>query len=226
MEPSRLRVVLLVVTTAEFLSTFTVSSVNIALKAIDKEWGGTSGVILSWVSLAYMLALAAFLMPAGRLADLYGRRRFFLAGMVVFSVLAFGSAFAPSVPMLLGFRAAQGIGAAMLYACTVPIVTLAFPPERRGWALGILVGGVYLGFTLGPLLGGLIIDNIGWRWVFGLIGALGLVNSGLAVWWLRGVEWKEAKRASFDLSGSIAWGAALTMLLIGPSAGCCSPPVC
>jgi EmrB/QacA subfamily drug resistance transporter len=208
--------VVLVVAVAEFLTTFMVSSVNIALRAIDNEWH-VSAVALGWISLAYILTVAAILMPTGRLADLYGRKRFFLAGMVVFTVFAFASALAPSAQILILLRTLQGVGTGMLYACASAMVTLAYPPERRGRALGTQVAGVYLGFTLGPLLGGVIIDNLGWRWVFVFVGALGVIVCLLAGWRLRGVEWREPKRAHFDVTGSIAWAVALTMLLAGLS---------
>jgi len=208
--------VLLVVATAEFLTTFMVSAVNIALPAIDREWG-VSAVTLSWISLAYILTIAALLMPSGKLADLIGRKRFFLAGMVVFTVLAFAGAVAPSAPVLIVLRLLNGVGTAMLYACTTAIIALAFPPEVRGRAMGVQVAGVYLGLTLGPLLGGIIIDQLGWRYVFVITGVLAAVNTALSWWGMRGIEWREAKRAPFDIAGSLAWAAALTVFLIGLS---------
>jgi EmrB/QacA subfamily drug resistance transporter len=215
-ERAKQSTVLLVVATGEFLTTFMVSSVVVALRAIDNEWH-VSTVTLSWIPLAYILAVAALLMPAGRLADLTGRKRFFVAGMIVFTILAFASAFAPSAPVFIVLRLLNGVGTAMLYACSAAIVTLAYPPQTRGRALGIQVAGVYLGLTLGPLLGGIIIDHLGWRWVFVFTGALGAINSLLCWWGLRGIEWREPKRARFDIAGSLVWAVALTMLLIGLS---------
>ena len=208
--------VLLAVATAEFLTTFMVSSVNIALRAIDDDWH-VSAVALSWISLAYILMIAALLMPAGRLADIYGRKRFFLLGLAIFSLFAFASAAAPSAPVLIALRVLQGVGTGMLYACTSAMVTLAYPPEQRGRALGIQVAGVYLGFTLGPFLGGVIIDHLGWRMVFVVGGVLGVLICLLAGWRLRRIEWKEPRRAHFDVIGSAVWAVALTMFLIGLS---------
>ncbi len=214
MERSTQRMVLLVATTAGFLGTFMTSAVNIALPLIEEEWN-VSAVTLSWISLSYILPAAAFLMPAGRLADLYGRKRFFIMGMIAFTVIAFAAAIAPNVFLLILLRVLQGICMAVLFACTTAMVTLAYPPETRGRALGLQVGGVYLGLTLGPALGGVIIHNLGWRFIFVLVGVVGAIDCLLAVWRLRGVEWREPKRAPFDVTGSVVWAGALTALLIG-----------
>lgn len=216
LEPAKQRTVLLVVVVAEFLTMFMVSAVNIALPAIAKEWH-VSTVTLSWITLAYILTIAAVLMPAGKLADLTGRKRFYVAGLVVFTIIAFAGAFAPSAPVLIALRLLNGVGAAMLYACTTAIITLAFPPRARGRAMGIQVASVYLGLAFGPLLGGIIIDNLGWRFVFVIGGALGAVDVVLSWWGMRGVEWREPKRAPFDIAGSLTWAVALTLFLLGLS---------
>ena len=214
MERSKQRTVLVVATTAGFLSTFMASAINIALPHIETEWG-VSAVILGWIPLAYILSAAALLMPVGRMADAYGRKRFFVLGMATFSVLVLAAALSPSASVLIGLRLLQGVATAFLFATTTAMVTLAYAPEERGRALGMQVGGVYLGFTLGPVLGGLITDSLGWRYIFVLVGAAGVVNTLVAVRQLRGIEWREAKRASFDVAGSIAWAIALTVLLVG-----------
>jgi EmrB/QacA subfamily drug resistance transporter len=206
--------VLLVATTAGFLGTFMTSSVNIALPVIEEQWN-VSAVTLSWISLSYILPAAAFLMPAGRLADFYGRKRSFALAMVAFTVITLAAAVAPNAFLLIVLRLLQGLSMGVLLACTVAMVTLAYPPETRGRALGLQVGGVYLGLTLGPVLGGIIIHNLGWRYIFILVGAVAAFNFLLTVWRLRGVEWREPKRASFDVTGSVAWAGALTVLLIG-----------
>jgi EmrB/QacA subfamily drug resistance transporter len=206
--------VLLVATTAGFLGTFMTSAVNIALPVIEEQWN-VSAVTLSWISLSYILPAAAFLMPAGRLADLYGRKRSFIVGMTAFTVMTLAAAVAPNAFVLILLRLLQGLGMAVLIACTTAMVILAYPPETRGRALGLQVGGVYLGLTLGPVLGGIIIHNLGWRYIFILVGLVGAIDCLLAVWRLRGVEWREPKQASFDVTGSVAWAGALTVLLIG-----------
>ncbi len=154
-------------------------------------------------------------MPLGRLADTYGRKRVFLIGISAFSVLVLGGAFAPSAPVLIALRLFQGFATAILFACTTAMVTLAYPAEERGAALGLQVGGVYLGLTLGPVLGGLIAGSAGWRYIFVFVGAVAVIDTILTLWRLPGVEWRESTRAAFDLRGSICWAVALSVLLVG-----------
>lgn len=197
-----------------FLVTFMASSINIALPLIQAEFD-ISAVLLSWVSMSYILVSGAALLPMGRLADFYGRMRLFTLSMVIFAVMSFASAFAPSTEVLLAFRAIHGIGLAIGSAASTAVVVLAYPPESRGRALGLSVSCVYLGVTLGPVLGGLIVHNMGWRSLFLVVGALSLVNVALPLWKLRGVEWREPKTGRFDIVGSIIYATALTALLLG-----------
>lgn len=214
MERSTQRMVLIVATTSGFLATFMASAINIALPLIEAELR-VSAVTLGWISLSYILAAGALLMPAGRLADLYGRKRFFLIGMALFTVLHLAAALTSSADMLIVLRLLQGASSALLLATTTAMVTLAYPPEARGKALGLQVAGVYLGIVLGPLLGGVLIHNFGWRSLFIFAGVLGLVDLVLAVWNLRGVEWREPKTAPFDIRGSVIWAVSLPLLLLG-----------
>ncbi len=201
-------------TMAGFVATFMGSSINVALPRIEDEFH-MSAVTLGWLPLFYALAAGAFLMPVGRIADLHGRNRVYLIGLVGFTVASFASAAAPSVTLLLIIRVIHGLFASLLFATNFAIVTLAIPPESRGKALGVLTGGVYLGMTLGPVLGGIITQNGGWRALFLFIGALSLLITVLAFWKLRGVEWREPKTARFDVKGSVAWATALPVLLLG-----------
>jgi EmrB/QacA subfamily drug resistance transporter len=207
-------VVLFLASLAGFLVTFLMSAVNIALPLIEEEFH-VSAVILGWMSLSYILVAGATLLPAGRLADLYGRVRLFIWGMIVFTVISFASAFAPSAGILLALRSVQGVGLALGAATSTALVILAYPPESRGRALGLNVAGVYLGLTLGPVLGGIIIHNLGWRGLFLVVGALGLANVGLSSWKLRHVEWREPKRARFDVLGSVVYAVSLSAVLLG-----------
>jgi EmrB/QacA subfamily drug resistance transporter len=216
MERTKQKTVLAVAATAEFLTTFMATSVIVAIPAIDKQWG-LSTVTQSWLTLGLILAVAALLMPVGKLADVFGRKRMFVSGMAAFAVIAIASAFAPSASVLVTFRLLLGVSTAMLYACTMALAALAYPPEKRGRALGVMVAGTYLGLTTGPVLGGVITGVLGWRWVFAVTGILAAVNSLVSWWGMRGIEWREPKEGHFDVVGSLAWAVALTTLLIGLS---------
>jgi EmrB/QacA subfamily drug resistance transporter len=216
MKRSQQRLVLVVVATAEFLTTFMATAVIVAIPAIDKQWG-ISTVTQSWLTLGLILAVAALLMPVGKLADLFGRKRMFVSGMVAFAVIATASAFAPSASVLIMFRLLLGASTAMLYACTTALASLAYPLEKRGWALGVMVTGTYLGLTTGPVLGGVITGALGWRWVFVFTGIFAAINALLSWWGMRGIEWREPKEGHFDIMGSLLWAVALTTLLVGLS---------
>ncbi len=206
--------VLTSVTASGFLTTFASSGVNVALPQMASDLN-LSAVMVSWVALGFALATGAFLMPMGRVADLLGRKIVYLIGLGAFTVFCFASAVAPNATILLLTRVLQGVSAAFLFATTVAMVILSHPPESRGRALGMQVSGVYLGMTLGPMLGGVITQNLGWRELFVVVGALGLVNMILALWKMRDLEWREPKTAPFDVLGSVIWAIALSALLIG-----------
>lgn len=208
--------ILLVTTLGGFLVTFMSSAINIALPLIEGEFH-TSAVMLGWISLAYTLVAGAFLLPSGRLADVYGVMRVFLWGTGIFAVVSFASAFAPSAGILVVLRAIHGISLGIGWATGTALVIHAYPQESRGRALGINVAGIYLGLTLGPVLGGLIIHNLGWRSLFLVVGALGLVNFMATFWKLRTFDLRYDKVGRFDIAGSVVYAVGLTALLLGLS---------
>ena len=214
MERSKQAITLAVTTVSGFLSTFMASSVNIALPQIEARFN-LSAVLLGWVALSYVLGMGTLLMPMGRLADVRGRKAVYLTGSVGFTVFSLACALAPSASALLALRLLQGACAAMLFSTTTVLVILCYPPEARGRALGIQIGGVYLGMTLGPVLGGVISHNFGWRALFVFVGVIALINVVIPFWKLRGVEWREPRTARFDYAGSGVWMVALTALLLG-----------
>jgi MFS family permease len=214
MERSTQRMVLAAVTACGFLTAFVMSGVNVALEQIASDLK-LSAVAISWVTLSSVLATGALLMPMARVADFYGRTKVYLIGLAGFSVVCFASAAAPNAAILILTRALQGVAGAFLFSTTVAMVTLSYPPETRGRALGLQVSGVYLGLTLGPVLGGVLTHNVGWRGLFVVVGALCVVNLVVPLRAMRGLEWREEKTAPFDVLGSIAWICALSALIIG-----------
>jgi EmrB/QacA subfamily drug resistance transporter len=206
--------ILAVTALSGFIATLMATSINIALPLIESEFH-VSAVALGWISTAYVLSAAAVLMTVGRIADLYGRTRVYLVGLAGFTVLSFASAFAPSATVLIVLRVFQGLAAALLIATSTAILILSHPPEIRGRALGLQVAGVYLGMTVGPLLGGVISQNAGWRALFLVVGTLSLLNSVVPFWKLRKIDWREPKQGRFDVFGSVVWAVALSTLLLG-----------
>ena len=185
---------------ASFLVPFMMSAVGITLPVVQTELGATA-VELSWVAGSYILALAAILLPIGRLADIKGRRKTFVWGTAVFIAFSLCASLAWSVSSLVALRVLQGVGAAMILSTAVAIVTEVCPRSERGRAMGVLVACVYLGLSVGPLVGGMMTDLAGWRSVFFLS-----LPPGLLAWVMaRRIEgeWHPARGESFDVSGSL-----------------------
>src|SRR6266516_2341159 len=157
--------VLGVVSAAQFLTVLDLWVVNIALPVLRHAFAPASLADVSWVLNSYAIVLAALLIPAGRVADVAGRPRCFLAGLVVFGGASLGCALAPALPALVVCRALQAVGAAMLMPTTLGLALSAFPPRQQGTAVGVwaAVGGIAAGS--GPVLGGLLVES-SWRWIF------------------------------------------------------------
>jgi EmrB/QacA subfamily drug resistance transporter len=191
------------------------SSVNVALPAIGKEFS-MNAILLGWVPTSYILAAAMFLIPLGRFADIHGRRAVFLCGIITYAASSFMTAVSQSAIFFLVGRVVQGIGSAMLFGTGVAILTSVFPLEQRGRVLGINVAGVYLGLSLGPFLGGLLTQHLGWRSIFYVNGSLGIIMIVLTIWKLKD-EWAEAKGERYDLVGALLFMLMLFLFMFGLS---------
>lgn len=207
------RAALLVATLGSFLTPFMGSSINIALPTIGNELA-MDAISLGWVATAYLLSAAMFLVPFGRLADIYGRKRIFTYGILTYTVAAILSAMATSPTMLISSRVLQGVGGAMIFSTGVAILTSVFPAEERGKALGINVAAVYTGLSLGPFLGGFLTQHFGWRSIFVANIPLALVIIAFIFWKLKG-EWAEAKGEKFDITGSVIYSLMLLATMYG-----------
>jgi EmrB/QacA subfamily drug resistance transporter len=211
-ESSR-RLVLIVTTLASFLTPFMGSSVTVALPMIGREFDlGPLG--LSWIATSYLLAAAILLVPFGKLADARGRTRIFIGGMLVYTAASLACTLSPSAGALMASRVAQGLGGAMVFGTSVAILTAAFPPEQRGRVLGINVAAVYLGLSLGPFLGGILTEQLGWRSVFAGNVLAGLVTSLAAIWKLPR-DARPPTGARFDWPGTILYSIALAATISG-----------
>ena len=153
--------------------------VNVALPSIQRELGvGLSE--LEWIVTGYALSFAALMLTGGKLADMVGRRRIFVLGIVVFTVASFLCGIAESSELLIGARVLQGVGAALMDPATLSIISATFPPAQRGMAIGIWAGVSALALAIGPLVGGLLTEHVGWEWIFFVnipVGILGIAAS-------------------------------------------------
>ena len=184
--------------------------VNVALPSIGKDLK-ISISELEWIVTGYALVFAALLITGGKLADMFGRRKMFMIGLAIFSLSSLACGLAPNAGFLIGARAVQGIGAALMSPATLSIITATFPPKQRGQAIGIWAGVSALALAIGPLVGGLIVDNIGWNWIFFVnvpIGVVGIVVSQLVIAESRDMSHEQ----SIDLPGLITSGLALFAL--------------
>jgi EmrB/QacA subfamily drug resistance transporter len=207
------RIVLLIAVISGFITPFDGSAVNIALPTLGAEFH-MDAIDLSWVATAYLLAAAVFLVPFGKIADIYGRKKVFLYGIAIFSLASLIMTMVPSTKMFIGIRVIQGIGSAMIFGTGVAIVSSVFPPGERGKALGIYITAVYIGLSIGPFLGGLMTQYLGWRSIFFVNVPIGILAVFLILWKLKG-EWAECRGERFDLIGSVIYGASVVAVMYG-----------
>ena len=184
--------------------------VNVALPSIERDLH-VSIESLEWIVTAYALTFAALLITGGKLADMFGRRRIFSVGIAIFTLSSLACGFAPSAGFLIGARAVQGVGAALMNPATLSIITATFAPRERGQAIGIWAGVSAMALAIGPLVGGLIVDNINWNWIFFInvpVGVVGIVVAQLVIKESRDTSHEQ----SIDLPGLFTSGAGLFAL--------------
>ncbi|RPI40584.1 MAG: MFS transporter [Methanoregulaceae archaeon] len=198
---------------AGFLTPFDLSAVNIALPTLAREFS-MDAIQMGWVSTSYLLASAVFLVPLGRIADIYGRKRVFATGLSIFTLASFLMILAPSALAVILLRILQGFGSAMIFGTAVAILTSVTPPEQRGKALGIYTTAVYLGLSMGPFLGGILTSLFGWRSIFAVNVPIGVFTVALILLFLKG-EWADCRGERFDLGGSIQYGLTLICVMYG-----------
>lgn len=213
--PTAKRIVLLIAVLAGFLIPFDGSAVNIALPVIAAEFS-LDALTLTWITTAYLIATAVFMVPFGKLADIHGRKRIFLYGLAIFSAASLVMTMVPSPQLLILVRVVQGLGGAMVFATALAILSSVFPPGERGWATGIYITAVYLGLTMGPFLGGILTGYLGWRSIFLVNVPIGISACILVIWKLKG-EWKECIGETFDLKGSVLYAGCLVAMMLGLS---------
>jgi EmrB/QacA subfamily drug resistance transporter len=184
--------------------------VNVALPSIQRDLK-VSVSSLEWVVNSYFLTFAVLLLTGGKLADLLGRRRVFIVGLVIFTLSSLACGLATSGEMLIASRAVQGVGAALLNPATLSIISATFAPRQRGTAMGIWVGVSAMALALGPITGGLLAEHAHWSWIFFInvpIGVLAIITARIVI--------RESRDTSadqrLDVPGLVTSGGALLAL--------------
>jgi EmrB/QacA subfamily drug resistance transporter len=219
---------LALVCVAQFVDVLDVNAVVVALPAIGRSFHLPAGE-LQWVVTAYVLAFAGCLLPAGRLADLFGHRRLFMTGLLIFTIASLACGFAQATPMLIAARAAQGLGAAVTAPAALAIITTSFDAgQRRNAALGVWTAVAAGGGAAGLVVGGLVTEALGWEWIFFVNVPVGVAALALSPLVLPAGRSDQASRG-LDLTGAATVTGGLVLLVFAFShaqrAGVGSPVV-
>jgi EmrB/QacA subfamily drug resistance transporter len=193
--------VLITVVLGSFLIPFMGTSINLALPSIQIEFL-LDAVLLSWIPTAFILANAALILPFGRLADIHGRKKIFLYGVITYTFASFLASISPSGILLIIFSFLQGIGCSMIFGTGIALISSVFEPKERGKAYGIYVASVYTGIFSGLILGGFLIQNLGWRSIFIFNVIFGLLLTSIVLLEVKS-DWSGSKGEKFDFLGSI-----------------------
>lgn len=199
---------------SSFITPFLSSSVTVALPAINSDFFIPDQALLGWIVTGFLLSAAIFIVPFGRVADIYGRRRIFLAGLVVVTISSLLCSISTGAYMLVASRMVEGVGSAMIFGTSIAILASVFPLRERGRVLGINVAAAYLGLSSGPLLGGVITAYAGWRFIYLTVAVYSLLALAIARWKIK-EEWRCEQEGAFDATGSILYAAMLLALIYG-----------
>jgi EmrB/QacA subfamily drug resistance transporter len=210
------RIVLFITCMASFITPFLGSSVSIALPTINADFAVPDQALLGWVVTGFLLSAAVFVVPFGRIADILGRKKIFVAGLSIIVISSLLCSISSSIFMLIASRALEGFGSAMIFGTSIAILTSVFPADERGKVLGINVAVIYLGLSTGPLLGGIITQYVGWRSIYAGVMIYALLIALMSLKMIKG-EWCCAETEKFDVVGTVLYGAMLFTLIYGLS---------
>ena len=199
----------------QFLGSMTLSSVIVAIPAIAEDLSADA-IYVSWIPTAFLLSSVVIVLPAGKLADIYGRKRLYILGTFIFALASALGAFANSVEWILVSRFLQGTGSAFIYATGLAIVIAMFGTKNRGLALGLTSTSIYIGLSCGPLIGGWLTEYYGWRSVFSVPVPLLLISMCLAFICIRQNR-KNEDAERVDWLGSVIFAGAIISVLLGVS---------
>lgn len=208
--------VLAAVASSTILATIDASIVNVAFPTLVAELG-TSFNIIQWVALGYLLTIATLTMGMGRLGDVVGKKKLFVAGILIFTAASAACGLVPDVYWLIGFRVLQALGAVLILALGAAILVEGFPPNERGKSLGWIGTMVSVGIITGPVLGGLLISSFSWRAIFFINIPVGIVSTILALKYVPNTLPPKGQR--FDVAGALLMSISLFALSFGLTVG-------
>ncbi|MBP7654021.1 MFS transporter [Candidatus Dependentiae bacterium] len=212
-KPHNKKIILVITSISAFLTPLIISSINIALPAISAEFN-IDAILMNWIVTIYLIATSVLLLPVGRIGDIYGRKKIFVFGVIIYTLFSFFCGIANSIYFLLVYRLFQGIGAAMMFGTMSAILMSTFPAGERGKAIGINVGVVYFGLSIGPYIGGILTQHLGWRYIFLINAGCSLILLILSVLKLENDD-IENNPEKFDTIGFIFYTIGLSFLLYG-----------
>lgn len=196
------------------LTNFVGTALNIALPSIASDLN-INAVPLGWIPTSYLIALTIFLIPSAKLGDIYGRKKLFIMGLILFNICSITTVFSYCYNYLIISRILQGVGSAMIFGNLYAMVASIYIQQDRIRALSTIFGSVFLGSFLGPIIGGLLTFQYNWRSIFVLCTVIGIV--GIISLSKLNIEWFGFKGEKFDLGGSILFGISSLMIILGLS---------
>ena len=196
-----------------FITTFMGSALNLSIPNLEEQFQ-VSGAMVGWVVTAFTIAVAAFSVPMGKIADAKGRRKVLIIGISTFAVLSFLCAFSTTIWMLLALRVLQGVAAAMIFSTNNAILISVFPGSERGRVLGLSTAAVYVGLSVGPVVGGVLNTRLGWQSIFFVTCGVAIAALVLAI--IGAPERQtEVLSVDFDLAGNILYIVMIIAFLYG-----------
>jgi EmrB/QacA subfamily drug resistance transporter len=211
------KIILTIIAFAFFMACLDTSIVNISLPTIADAFDIDLGAV-SWVVMAYLLVISGLMLAVGRLGDLKGFRKVFIAGFALFTIGSLLCGLATCIELLVAFRVIQGIGAAAIEAIAPAMIALCLPAEKRGWALGIMMTVASVAIAAGPVLGGYLTEFLGWYWVFLINVPVGILAVVLAIRYLP-PDAAPQQAGRFDIAGAALILVALACLLFSLNQG-------
>ena len=196
-----------------FITAFSTSAIAVAIPSIANQFA-IDAILQNWLATSFLLTIAVFSVPFGKLSGKFGLKKFFILGIIVFLLGTVGATLSFSAYSLIFFRVVQGIAAAMLNVAGFALVTEALPPRERGKGIGLTISSVYVGLTLAPVLGGILTQNLGWQSIFYVVIPLLFIPLILALWKVKD-EWVTGKDDPFDFTGTIIYSVGIVLFMYG-----------